>query len=229
MIDPCQPMPQDKPWLPEAAWKARHEELLALRQTNPNPRVIFLGDSITAGWSAEGNVDEQKRPLFMRFFGEYRPLNLGIGGDETQHVLWRLDHGEMVGLKPAVVVLLIGTNNIGNSQLTGSQTAPGVQKVVRTLRTQVPDARILHLAVFPRGRTADDLLRRQVGVLNEYLVKGYEAAPDRHVSWLDLSQDFLTPEGVLPEGLFPDALHLTSEAYRKWGELIAPTVAKLAE
>jgi beta-glucosidase len=120
MIDPCQPVPQDKAWLPEAAWRARHDELLAQRQKNPDPRVIFLGDSITAAWTAEWNVDEQKRSLFEQFFGIYRPLNLGIGGDETQHVLWRLEHGEIAGLKPAVVVLLIGTNIATHRQPDGA-------------------------------------------------------------------------------------------------------------
>jgi len=61
------------------------------------------------------------------------------------------------------------------------------------------------------------------------LVKGYKAAPDKNVTWVDLSQNFLTADGVLPESLFPDALHLTSEAYRQWGELMKPTIAKLAD
>ena len=224
MDDPCVARTQNANWLPEAQWLKRHEGFLVAKAANPDPQLVFVGDSITEGWG--GNPDN--RATWLSHFDRFRPLNLGISGDETQHVLWRLEHGELDAIRPRALVLLIGTNNIGNSGMTGSQTVPGVQKVVRTIRTLLPATRLLHLAVFPRGRTAADPLRREVGVLNAQLAAAYRQTPDPMVTWVDLAGDFLRPDGTLPEELFPDALHLTPAAYKQWAALLAPRLAALA-
>ncbi|HQZ27671.1 MAG TPA: GDSL-type esterase/lipase family protein, partial [Verrucomicrobiales bacterium] len=105
-------------------------------------QLVFLGDSITAGWGGQ-------RAIWDEAFGAYTPVNFGIGGDRTQHVLWRITHGELDGIKPKAVVLMIGTNNAGGN--TAEEIAQGVIAIVKTIREKQPQAKILLLAVFPRG------------------------------------------------------------------------------
>jgi beta-glucosidase len=211
------PAPQDAAWRPFAEWIDRHESFLRQRDAAPVD-LLFVGDSITEGWLTDG------RATWDREYGPRRPLNLGIGGDETQHVLWRLDHGEVDGLNPKAVVLLIGTNNLGNGGHTPEQTAAGVAAVVGRLRAKLPTARVLLLAVFPRGRTADDPLRQAVAALNPLIAP---LADGTHVHWLDLTATFLRPDGVLPAATMPDYLHLSPAAYQAWADAMRPKLDAL--
>jgi len=146
----------------------RHQEFLKrIEQTQGAGDVVFLGDSITHGW--EGQTAWQEH------FGSFHPVNLGIGGDQTSHVLWRITDGhELDHLKPKAAVLMIGTNNIGGH--TAEQIAGGIQAIVEELRRQKPDIKVLVLGVFPRGNAADaertlEQIAEGVKPINEELKK----------------------------------------------------------
>src|SRR5690606_12812048 len=103
-------------------------------------QVIFIGDSITQGW--EGEVKE----IWAEHFDKFNALNLGISGDRTQHVLWRLDNGNLEGIKPKAAVVMIGTNNSNWEDNTAEQIADGVKAIVAKLREKLPETRVLLVA-----------------------------------------------------------------------------------
>jgi lysophospholipase L1-like esterase len=118
--------------------------------------VIFLGDSITHGWEGQ--------KAWQEHFGPFKPVNLGIGGDQTGHVLWRITEGhELDHLNPKAAVLMIGTNNIGGH--TAEQIAGGIRAIVEELKRQKPGLKVLVLGVFPRGSSAD--AERSLGQIAE--------------------------------------------------------------
>jgi lysophospholipase L1-like esterase len=125
----------------------RHQEFLKrIEQSKGVGDVIFLGDSITHGWEGQ--------KAWQEHFGSFQPVNLGIGGDQTGHVLWRITDGhELDNLKPKAAVLMIGTNNTGGH--TAEQIAGGIKAIVEELKRQKPDIKILVLGVFPRGGSGD--------------------------------------------------------------------------
>jgi lysophospholipase L1-like esterase len=154
---------------------ARHKEFLKrIEQSKGAGDVIFLGDSITNGW--EGQAGQK---AWDEYFGSFKPVNLGIGGDQTGHVLWRITEGhEIDHLKPKAAVIMIGTNNTGAH--SAAQIAGGVKAIVDELKRQKPDIKILVLGVFPRGSAADaektlDQLKAGIEPVNEELKK---PAPD---------------------------------------------------
>lgn len=199
-----------------ADWLGRHDAILARRPTGPVD-LLFLGDSITEGW-----LDDGRAVWDARFAA--RSVNAGIGGDETQHVLWRLDHGAVDGYAPRGVVLLIGTNNLGNSGHSADDTAAGVDAVVRSLRAKLPASRVLLLAVLPRDRRPTSEHRRSIARVNELIVP---LADGDAVRYLDTGPTFLLPDGRLDLALMPDELHLSAEGYERWADAMGPTLAAM--
>ena len=125
----------------------RHKEFLKrIEQSQGVGDVIFLGDSITHGWEGQ--------KAWQEYFGDFKPVNLGIGGDQTGHVLWRITDGhELDNLKPKAAVIMIGTNNIGGH--SAPHIAGGIADIVEELKRQKPDIKVLLLGVFPRGGAGD--------------------------------------------------------------------------
>src|SRR5256885_6581780 len=125
----------------------RHKQFLKrIEESKGAGDVIFLGDSITHGWEGQ--------QAWKEHFGSFKPVNLGIGGDQTGHVLWRITEGhELDHLKPKAAVIMIGTNNIGGH--SAQQIAGGIKAIVEELKRQKPHIRILVLGVFPRGSSGD--------------------------------------------------------------------------
>ena len=144
----------------------------------------------------------------------FKPLNLGIGGDQTQHVLWRIRHGELDGLQPRMLVLLIGTNNLGSGIWDPAATARGIETVLQEIRTRLPATHILHLAIFPRGEFADDPMRAKVAETNQ-LLAGL-AIPQR--TFVDMGSIFLDADGRISRALMDDFLHPTAAGYSRWAQ-----------
>ncbi|MBL9216016.1 MAG: GDSL family lipase [Opitutaceae bacterium] len=203
-------------------WEKRHDGFVAEARAG-GIDVVFLGDSITDGWRKEGRViwDAHLAPL--------RAANFGIDGDRTQHVLWRLEHGTLAGLSPKVVVLMIGTNNTslerGSDRLrnTPDEALAGVTRIVATLRSQVPQARILLLAIFPRDEPGT-AQRARVEEVNRGLARLHDG---QHVHFLDLGPNFLGRDGALSPAIMPDKLHLTEAGYSIWAAAIRQPLADL--
>ncbi|MBI3879032.1 MAG: GDSL family lipase [Verrucomicrobia bacterium] len=211
-----EPAPRDPKWV------ARHEGFVAEAKQG-GIDVLFLGDSITDGWRTKGKATWDKH------FAPLKAANFGISGDRTQHVLWRLRNGEAEGYKPKAVVLMIGTNNSGKEKATGeprnttAEIIEGVTTVVKELRMKFPDAKILFLAVFPRGEK-DSPQRLQLAEVNKSLAKLHDG---KHVHFLDIGKKFLEADGTLPKEIMPDLLHPNEKGYEIWADAIEQPLKKL--
>lgn len=202
-------------------WMRQHEAFVE-RAKKGDADLLFLGDSITAGWRAAQGV-------WDRYYSPRHATNFGIGGDRTQHVLWRLEHGELDGIKPKVVVLMIGTNNIGSNP--DDEVANGVHAVIDSLRSKLPEAKILLLAIFPRGSNRDKTIPAiapdpRVARINSQLATFDDG---KMVKYLDIGSTFLDSEGRVHRAAMPDFLHLTPTAYAKWADAIEPTLWDMME
>lgn len=192
-----------------------HEKFVRTAQDG-TAELVFLGDSITAGWGG-------KKEIWNKAFGDYKPANFGIGGDRTQHVLWRITNGELDGIKPKAFVLMIGTNNSGTDSADG--IAKGITAIVETLRAKQPQAKILLLAVFPRGEVASpNPGRDKLNQVNAIISKLDDG---KHVYYLDIGGKFLQPDGSLTKDIMPDFLHLSGAGYQIWADSIGTKLAEL--
>lgn len=213
----------------EGSWVKRHETFNEISKKG-EAQLVFLGDSITQGW--EGNGKE----VWAKFWAPLMAANFGIGGDRTEHVIWRLQNGNFDGIKPKLVVLMIGTNNTGHQgrpaaehggavyTSSAEQTAEGVKVILDILGKKLPDTKVLLLGIFPRGATKDDKLRQQ-NVATNNLIAGL--ADGKRVSYLDIGNTFLQPDGVLPKEIMPDLLHLNAKGYELWANAIEGKVKEL--
>ena len=203
----------------------RHERFMedkAKALKNGPIQVVFIGDSITDAWRR----DEQNA-IYRERWGKYNPLNLGISGDKTEHVLWRLENGELDGLQEGtkLVVMMIGTNNLGNPpQSTPQDTAEGIKCLVQTIRQKLPQSRLLLLGVFPRGREATDPYRAKIKTINDAIARLDDG---RQVRFLDISQHFLSEDRTLPEDVMPDQLHPSLKGYQIWADAIDPVIRRM--
>jgi lysophospholipase L1-like esterase len=224
----AQPAPETAPGLPATTpatldevwaiewWMPRHEEKLAAR--SKDIRLILLGDSITHGWEDKG------RTVWDRHFGDIPTLNLGFSGDRTENVLWRLQHGEVDGLEPDLVVVMIGTNNTGHRMDPPAAIAAGVRAILAELDNRLPDSEVLLLAIFPRSAEASDPQRANNREANRLLK---ELAAETGVGFADFNAAFLESSGTLGEDIMPDLLHPNEVGYEIWARQLEPFVAKL--
>jgi beta-glucosidase len=202
----------------DRGWKDR-QEMLNQRSAEgaDKAKVIFIGDSITQGWEGGG------KDVWAKYYAHRNAINLGIGGDRTQHVLWRLDNGNLTGLKPKGAVVMIGTNNSNGEDNTASQIADGVTAVVRKLRDKLPDMKILLVAIFPRGENFNNQ-RGKILQVNQVIQK---LANDKDIFWIDFGHRFVTSEGLIPRDIMPDYLHLSTKGYQIWAESIEEKLAEV--
>lgn len=195
---------------------ARHEGFVA-RAKAGDIDLLLHGDSITDWW-VQG---DQNKAVFEKYFGHIKTANFAIAGDTTQGVLWGLRNGEAQGYQPKAVMLMIGTNNMGTH--TPPEIAEGIGAIVLELRQNFPNAKILLLAIFPRG-VPGDAVRDRVAATNLIISKLND---DKHVFYMDIGPKFLDEKGVfLPDTFRADNLHPVAGGYEIWGQAVQ---AKLAE
>lgn len=204
-----------KPVPREGGWMARHESFNK-RVAEGNVDLLLIGDSITQGWEGAG------KDVWAKYYTPRHAVNLGIGGDRTQHVLWRLDNGNIKDIHPKAAVLMIGTNNSGSN--TSEQIAEGITAIVQKLRKDLPETKILLLAVFPRGADKSDP-RRQVNEATNAIISKLDDG--KMVYYLDIGPAFLADDGTLSKEIMPDLLHLSPKGYQIWAEAIEPKLAVL--
>jgi lysophospholipase L1-like esterase len=217
--------------LSEPWWAARHQAVLAMVADRPDTQLLMIGDSITQNYERSDPPDEVFQPTWRTFYGRRGALNLGFGGDTTSNLLWRLQNGEVRGLHPKAVVLMIGTNDTGHAGRTADQAERGIDAVVAELRLRLPQTKILLLGVLPSGiseaKTAAD------ATINQHLAAVY--AGDPQVTYLDIGSTFRTPTGDLDTALYYDPrrpqpgppLHPNTVGQRRMAEAIEPTLAGL--
>src|SRR5579862_6387499 len=136
-------VPSDR--LSEPWWAARHKAVLEAARQHPDTQLLLIGDSITNNYDKADLPNENFQPTWKQFYEPRKALNLGFSGDTTAHLLWRLDHGEVDGLHPKAVVLLIGTNNTGHYNQTAEETETGIDAVIADLEDRLPETNILLL------------------------------------------------------------------------------------
>ena len=203
-----------KPVPRAGGWMNRHKSFNT-RVAKGNVDLVFIGDSITQGWGGRG------KGVWAKFYGKRNTVNLGIGGDRTQHVIWRLDNGNLKNITPKAAVIMIGTNNAGAN--TSKEIAEGVTAIVNQIQTKSPKTKILLLGVFPRGANPADKRRKVNEGANAIFKK---LADGKHVHYLDIGPKFLEKDGTLTRKIMPDLLHLSEAGYTIWAESIE---AKLKE
>jgi lysophospholipase L1-like esterase len=204
------PVPRGDEW-----WRERHAVCVA-KTKEGGFDVALIGDSITQGWESEGKA------AWNATFAPLKAANFGFSGDRTEHLLWRLDNGEIVGADPKVVVLMIGTNNVGTGH-TPEETAEGVLKVVDLLLAKTR-AKVLLLGVFPRAIEPNNPMRVAVSQATRLF---WNRIDNPRVTKLDIGKAFLRFDGTLRTLLMPDALHLNSNGYEIWARAIQPTLRRM--
>ena len=175
--------------------------------------VVMVGDSITHRWERNGG---EGRELFAEIRKTYKILNLGYGGDRTEHVLWRMENGELEGYKAKLFTVMIGTNN-GGRDVNG--IAEGIKRIIATIRRKHPESKVALMPIFPRGAKPDDKNRVANEKVNE-IIRGY--ADGKDVLWLDFNKKFLEPDGTLTTRVMNDLLHPNEVGYQIWLDAILP-------
>jgi hypothetical protein len=228
-------LPQFWPSVPSAGywsgttWLDVHRTLVAYVQKNAGPcDVLLVGDSITQQWG--GPLDKSGlNAAWLKHLGGLKTINLGIGGDKTQNVLWRLDHGGVAGLQPTVIVLMIGNNNMFFTPETGvPAAAQGIQTCAANLREKFPAATLIVAKILP-CHSPKDRFYQDIAATNTELDK-LVLDKDPKVKVLDLTKDFLNADGTIRAELFlPDKIHLSLAGYDAYAQRLKPLLAPLTQ
>ncbi|CAN5478829.1 hypothetical protein BH11PLA2_BH11PLA2_47620 [soil metagenome] len=212
------------------AWLDTHVILVEQVKANKGPiDILLVGDSITQQWGSPlSGPKGELNAAWKKQFGQYKTVNIGIGGDKTQNVLWRLDHGGVDGLEPKAIVLLIGNNNMFFTAETGVEAAAeGIKMCVTNLREKFPKASIVTVKVFPAHAPGvpfyEDIKKVNVAL------DGLKLTDDPKVQLLDLTSDLVNKDGNVKAELFTsDKIHLSQEAgYGLYAEKLKPILEKL--
>jgi lysophospholipase L1-like esterase len=208
---------------PDPGWMKRHETFVGIAKKG-EVDVLFLGDSITDAWGGEGHgANAAGSKLFAERFVPLKAANFGIGGDQTQHVLWRMQNGELDGIQPKVVMLMIGTNNMGGN--AAEQIAAGVTAIVKEIHKRSPGTKVLLLGIFPRAEKADNPVRAKIKETNAIIAKLDDGG--KSVQYLDIGEKFLEADGSLSREIMPDFLHLSPKGYGIWADAVEKPIKEL--
>ncbi len=201
-------------------WASRFAEH-AMRKREMSVKVVdlvMLGDSIMHFW------EERHQESWNSFTNGMQVLNAGYAGDRTQHVIWRILHGELDGFEAKTIVLMIGTNNNTDEKTDPANVASGVRRIVELLRERQPKAKIILHPIFPRGVSADSERHAAPRMRNEktnQLLKAFADA-NSDVIWVDFNRRLLGPDGWVPRTIIGDEIHPTDKGYEIWREELAP-------
>jgi lysophospholipase L1-like esterase len=197
--------------------KEQSQEINAdIKQMHGKIDLAFVGDSITRRWRGEGNKE-----VWDKYWGSYKAVNMGIGGDATQNVLWRLKNGQLDGYKARVFVVMIGTNNCWGEPVP-ADVADGIKAILDLIQSKQPKAKILLLSILPVGEKPNP--GREPRAAINALISKFQGGP---VHYMDISAKFLEPDGTISNEVMPDALHLGPKGYEIWSEAIKDKVKEL--
>lgn len=207
------PAPRIEKW-----WFARHAEKIG-EMSDREVNLLMIGDSITHSYDGAGSN------VWKQVFEPRKAINLGFGGDFTQHALWRINHLPKLKKAPKGAIVLLGTNNVGWGSDKPEDAAKGIQAVVRRLRELYPETKILVLAVLPRRAEPTHKFRKQINELNSYLPGLLKDMKD--VTLLDIGAHFLDENGFLLKGVMPDTTHPSEKGYEIWAKAMEPELKKM--
>jgi len=208
-----------------------HEQLLA-KARQGGIDVYFEGDSITRRW---GCSDAKYAPMLANwranFFG-WNAADFGWGADRTENILWRLDNGELDNVHPKVIVLLAGTNNVGNTppadaaanEAKVADVTRGLTAIVDRCRNKAPDATIICTAIFPRND--NPAVMPTIDAINANLAR---LADGKRVRFLNVNDKLADKSGKLLDGMMDknDKLHPTVKGYQVWADALKPLLTEL--
>ncbi len=215
------PCTQDRDW-PVYDWAKRHAAVTQLA-TERKASLVFIGDSITQMFGGDPHDRGQPgKDVWEKYYGKRSVVNLGFGYDFVENTLWRLRHGELDGAAAKVVVIMIGTNNINRN--TPEEIVAGISAIRAEVRQRQPAARIVLMAVFPRG-AKPDATRAKVDVLNKLVAES--VAKEGSVTFLDIGAKFIEPDGSILRETMGDFLHPTAKGYEIWASELEPMLTKL--
>ncbi len=226
VAEPYQPQPKSDAW-----WVQRHGDLLA-RTAKGGVDLLFLGDSITQGWDCRlmladpaTDHDGAGRATWERLYAPRHAAEFAIGGDGIQHLLWRITAGgEVAGLTPRLVVLMIGTNNLADPAATPERVAAGIGQAAKVIGERLPMSRLLLLGVFPRGKSATDPQRERVLEVNRRIATLDDGA---RVRFLDIGPAFCAADGTIDAAIMPDFLHPGPAGYEIWATQMEPLLSEM--
>jgi lysophospholipase L1-like esterase len=211
-------------------WEDRHEAIMNLKKAL-HPEFVMIGDSITHFWGGlpdGGKMGNRGTDSWQLLFKKRSVLNLGFGWDRTQNVLKRIELGELDDLKPKVIIIHIGTNNLAGTANARANTpeeiSAGIATIIEKTQTKCPDAKVILMAIFPRGKTAHDPKRVLLRDINALLKAGPGKMPG--VTFLDLTEKWLSPDGSISKDIMPDSLHPNQKGYAIWAEALKPLLAQ---
>jgi lysophospholipase L1-like esterase len=196
----------------------KHASFLEIIKKQKPVDLLFIGDSITRRW-------EDNPVIYNRFFSKYKPANFGVGGDCIENLRWRILNGELEGIKPKLVVLHIGTNNLPTH--TAEEVCLGIRDIIRIFREKLPESRILLIGLLPRNKdeTGRDYMR-MIKHVNKNLK---QIVINNKVTVIDFKDYFLETASEVKPGLLPDGLHPGEEGFIVLGELLEPYIVRLVE
>ncbi len=193
----------------------RHEAFLAdIKKMGDKINLVFVGDSITDGWRGGGKA------VWAKDFAPLGALNLGIGGDRTEHVLWRMQNGELEGYKAKLFVIMIGTNN---GKDPAEDVAAGIEAIVKEIKAKQPQAKILLLDIFHRGEKPNPAREKNEKV-NAIIAKWDDG---KTLKYLDIGDKFLAADKTLPKDIMPDFLHPSEKGYEIEAAAIKPAILEM--
>ncbi|HEY3761968.1 MAG TPA: GDSL-type esterase/lipase family protein [Verrucomicrobiae bacterium] len=196
----------------------RQTKVLQRAHDNPgNYDIEFIGDSITQFWELFGTN------VWNQYYSHRKCINMGVSGDQTQHVLWRIDQGQLDGIHAKAAVLMIGTNNTKTNAFTEAQILEGVLAIVNQIRTRQPDTKILLFAIFPRGQTFNGQ-RAQILQVNEVLAKLDDGS---HIFYYDIGPQLIESDGSISREMMPDYLHPREKGYEIWAAAMEPRLKEI--
>ena len=180
--------------------------------------LAFIGDSITQGREGRG------KEVCKKNYGHRKAINLGIGGDRTEHVIWRLTHGNLAKIRPKVAVVMIGTNNTGHFDQDPAQVAAGVKRILEILAERLPETKIVLHGIFPRGAGSLDEKRLNNIAINQKIRR---FADGDRVHYLEIGDQFIESDGTISTEIMPDRLHLSKKGYERWAQALEPKLSEL--
>jgi lysophospholipase L1-like esterase len=213
------PQPQPPPNTPGACFPAPRLDWIARFETNIDKLkdgpydLVFDGDSITDNWQMEG-----ARDVWNQRYGALKAIDLGIGGDQVQHITWRVQNGSLAGQDPKLIVVMAGTNNIGQKE---EDVAAGIKMLLGEYESHCPHAHILLLGIFPRDPKPDSQARTWVANVNK-IISTYDS--DKRITYRDIGSKFLQPDGSIAYDTMRDGLHPSPAAYVTWADAIQPVI-----
>lgn len=198
-------------------WETRHNEVMQHNKTH-NPQLVFMGNSITHFWGGQPTSPRiNGKESWAKYFGDKDAVNMGFGWDRIENVLWRVQHGELDGIAPKQIVLMIGTNNLQYN--TDDEIVKGLRFLVKAIRLKEPTVNILIMGILPRRE-----MEERVAILNKQIAK---IPTDGSIQFADARKLFLNKNKKIEEFFFSDGLHPNAVGYEKLGGFIENQILKI--